>query len=375
MSTQGQPNLDRAMDALINGQDVESAAYGTTEQSEIPQPEETTETAAADTRDHTGILDEWSKAEEKANAEKQETASEEDQTSDQESEEESKEQEQPAEDFEYVSAGGRKIKVDYSDKDKIKKAYQMAAGMRKFQKERDDARKNMDTLKSEVAELKDMWSKIETAAGRNDYNELMRIMTAGKMDFDSVLQQRLEKEKAREEATEDEIRQMDLEDQIRALQDKLDKQNAEFEERVTKAQQNMEEAELRSLESKINPAFDRYRFAGKLGDPDAEHMMDEMLWTRTLTKLDDYEDLTPEIIRKEFKAISEALNKVVNKQVSTKQKETAKERKRIAKNTAQVQTRRGHIDNDTKREVANKIKSGNYVDVFKNWGKFGKLFD
>jgi hypothetical protein len=368
------------MDALINGGDVESAAYGKDQVTDTAQPEQESAPEATETRDHTGILDEWSKAEEKAStadttSDEEEAEGAEEQAASEESEEKTSDSDTQEPDIDYIKAGGRKIKVDFSDRDKIKKAYQMAAGMRQFQKERDDARKAMDSLKGEVEELKGLWNKIETAASRNDYNELMKIMTAGKVDFDTVLKQRLEREKFREEATEDEIRQMDLEEQIKNLQAQLEKQSAEFEEKVGKAQTDREEAELKSLESKITPVFDRYRFHGKLGDPDAEHMMDEMLWTRTLTKLDDYEDLTPEIIRKEFKSVSDALNKVVKKQIDSAQKTASKERKREAKKTAQVQTRRGYIDNSAKQQAAQKIREGDLASVFRNWGKFGKLFD
>jgi molybdopterin converting factor small subunit len=202
----------------------------------------------------------------------------------------------------------------------------------------------------------------------------MKIMTAGKYDLDTLLETKLARAKAREEATEEEIAQMDLQEKIAALEARLAKTDSKMAEKLEEASRFKEEAELKSLESKIHPAFNQYRFAGKLGDADAEHHLDEMLWTKALSNLEQYDEVTHEAIVKEFSAVAKTLDKVINKKVESKTKEVSKERKRNAKTTAQMQQVRGYVDSDLKKEAATKIRSGNLTDILKNWDRFGKLF-
>jgi hypothetical protein len=45
----------------------------------------------------------------------------------------------------------------------------------------------------------------------------MKIMTKGKMDFDTLLSSKIERRKLREDATEEEAEKMDLHDEIASL--------------------------------------------------------------------------------------------------------------------------------------------------------------
>jgi len=356
-------NPTELMNALLGGQQIDATGEA------APAADGDVGEQSTEERDNLNpnVLDDWEMADAVDNIEEPDTADDTSVSKKKKTAEES--------DAEYIKADGKKIKVDYADKAKIKKAYELAAGMRKFQKERDEAIKREKEKEEKLSKQEELWGKIEAAADAEDFNTLMKIMTKGKMDFDTLLSSKIERMKLREDATEEEAEKMDLHDEIASLKASLAKVTSDVTKKQELAEAAKEQAELQNLEAKIHPAFDKYRFHGKLGDADAEQQLDEMLWAKVINNLDDYDGkLDAEIINKEFSKVAAAINKVVNKQTERTVKKTTEARKRNAKETAQLEQVRGYVDSGLKQEAAAKIKSGDLTHILQNWGKFGKLF-
>lgn len=337
---------NKLMDALLKGEDVPGATKEVADTQEQSTEEEIPNSA----------LEEWEKTPEEDDSKKEE------------------ETEELAKNEESDTPEKAVTKKVIPRKELEHKAKSYHNGMRKFQRERDAALAKVKEAEEKNVEHEALWNKVERAAGEQDFNQLMKIMTAGKMDFDTYLETRLEKSRLREDATEEELEKMDLQEKLTSLETKLSRQQEEMDDKLGKVKEDREVSEIKSLEAKIHPAFDRYRFHGKLGDKDAEHRLDRMLWTDTLTALEDYDEITPELVEKEFKTTAQFLGNVIEKQVETNTKKVSKTRKRNAKEAAQVQQVRGYVGNDLKKEASTNIKSGNLVDILKGWDKYGKLF-
>lgn len=283
-------------------------------------------------------------------------------------------------DEEVVEIDGKEVKINYKDKDSIKETFRKVKsfekGMRKFQTERDSERIKNKELSEKLAERDRLWSKIEEASSSNDFNTLFKIMTAGRMDFDSFLSQQMERAELRRNATPEEIAQLDKNDELESVKRKLAEKEAKVDEILKKFSEKEEIAQVKELETKINPSFIKHRFAGKIGDKDAEQQLDEMLWSKVLTKLESYEeaDLTPENIEQEFKQTASIINKVINKKAQDEVKATTETRKKQAKEAAAIQQVRGNVGSDMKKEMAKRVREGDLTGILSNWGTFGGLF-
>lgn len=91
------------------------------------------------------------------------------------------------------------------------------------------------------------------------------------------------------------------------------------------------------MESKVHPSFDRYRFAGKLGDEVVEARLDQAVWDQALKRLEEYPDhveLTPNIIEKEFRDISNSFRKIITKQAEVKAQKVVTNKKIAAQENA-----------------------------------------
>lgn len=280
-------------------------------------------------------------------------------------------------DVEYIVAAGQKIKIDYSDKDAIKDAHRKAAGMRKAFSKADKLQKEIVAERKAHSELKEVWNKLEAAYSEHGVGGVIETLTNGQETLDSFLEKEMQKRKFLDEATPEELEAYEA----RELANKKERENErlrkEWDEFRAKMEAKDEEAEVKSLESIMHPAFDQYSYTGKLEDPVAEQVMNETLWNNTIKRLDKYPDnveLTPAIIRKEFRTVANTLNKVISKKAEKQANEITTERKRQAKEAAQLAITNRQSGNSKAKELAKKIRSGNVKDILFNWDEYGSMF-
>lgn len=273
--------------------------------------------------------------------------------------------------------GRRKVEVDFSNRDQLKKYVQMAYGARKWQAERDQAIQSRKEVETKFSQREQDWQKLEQAFQQGP-EHLIDLLAGRKGAFDELVQKRSERAQFLKSASPEEIQALEArelaEKQAREIE-KIRRENDDFKKKVT---EERDAAELRAMEARIHPAFERYRFAGKLGDEVDEQMFDDMLWTATLKRLEPYEekglDLTPELIDKEFRTVSTVLRKRIGAQSEKRATKVVEQKKQEATENVQAKVKSGYKSGNTADEARNLLNNGDLKGLLKNWGKYGSLF-
>lgn len=274
--------------------------------------------------------------------------------------------------------GKRKIEVDFGDKESLKKHIQMAYGARKWQAERDNALKTSKETESRLSELQSNWNQLEQIYQQGGIEQLVDVLEGRQGSYKARIKQEIDRAEFMKRASPDEIENLKArEDQVKQGREleRIRKENEEFKKQVV---QEREQAELRSIESRVNPIFEKYRFAEKLGNPDNEQMFDEMLWNSALKRLEPYEqqglDISQELVDREFRNVSNALRKSINMQAEKRASSAVEQKKQEATENVQAKVKSGYKTGGTAKEAADLIRSGNLTGLLKGWSKYGSVF-
>ncbi len=274
--------------------------------------------------------------------------------------------------------GRRKLEIDYQDKESIKKAHIQAAGMRKFQAERDQALQSRKQLESQFGEIKSNMDILEKVYREGGVEGLVDLLEGKRGAYRSQVQKQIDRHEFMKKASPEEVEALTAREQSEKQGRELDrirKENEEFRKQMT---DERETSEMRSLESQVNPVFDKYRFSDKLGNPDDEHMFDEMLWNTALKRLNPYEEkghtITPELIDQEFRNVAMSIRKRIGLQAEKKASRVIEQKKQEATENVQAKVMSGYKSSGNAQEARALIQNGNLTGLLKNWGKYGNLF-
>jgi len=277
----------------------------------------------------------------------------------------------PATEELYVTLeNGRRAKItaDYSDRTKIKKAYEMAAGMRKFQAERDQERARIKELDSQMQELKGTWDKLETAYQSGGIEGLIDLLEGKAGASKDYIAKRVEQERLREAMSPAERAQLDLQERYEQDRRRQESQERIQAKRLEEMQARLAEADEKETRAMIAPSFERHRFKGKLGDPVAEHHFDQAVWMQALSNLEQLEEseLSPEVIDREFAKVSSAFARAAKQQAVTATKKAVDAKKQEAKTQAAVSAMKGLNTQGTKEaELTKRLWAGDTAGVLK----------
>lgn len=297
---------------------------------------------------------------------------------------EDSEEDQPTsnKDIEYLTVKDqhgqrRKVKVDYSDKDSIKRAFSLAAGARKWQAERDSLQKELNSFRESAGTKIENWDKISSLYEDSGIKGLVNYLEGSDDAYDKMIDQANQEREFFSSATPEQLEAYELKQTQSQKDRELEKLRKEIED-IKNAQANSsEEAELASIKAEINPVFDKYRFAGKLGNPQHENMLDEMLWNNAMKQLESYPedmDITPQTINKVFKDYALNLRTLVNKQAEKKVASTVAKKKRQATETAQIKAAKSMATNKSGETARDMIQQGRLGDLFKTLATRNKNF-
>lgn len=272
----------------------------------------------------------------------------------------------------------RQVEIDLSNREEVKKAYSMMHGARKWQAERDRALTSAKEVQTQLETRNKDWQVLEQAFQKGA-DQLFDLLAGRRGAFDEMVQGRIQRAEYLKSASPQEVQALEAREQAEKHQkdlEQLKRENADFKKQVT---EERETAELRSVESRVNPVFDKYRFADKLGNPDDEHMFDEMLWTSALNRLMPYEEkgveITPELVEREFRTVASALRRRINVQAEQKASRAVQQKKQEATENVQAKLKSGYDrGGNTAQEARSMIDSGNLTGLLKGWGKYGSLF-
>lgn len=270
--------------------------------------------------------------------------------------------------------GPQKVKVDLSDKEKIKNYVRLAHGARKWQKERDDTRLEAKKLQEELTGFKKDWQQIEEAYKLDGVKGLVNLLEKNDAAYDKFVEQEFSKRKEWESLSPSQQELIRQKEEIARSKMEQEKLRKSYEEQLNQIQTEKQQVFEKQLESKIHPSFDRYRFSGKLGDPQAESEFDEMLWGKVMGRLDNLSaetDLTQAIIDREFRMASQSLAKHLNKQVETAVSKTIQDKKQAANTKIIAAVKKGNSGANGMTEMREKLKSGNLTEAISDFFKLG----
>lgn len=274
-------------------------------------------------------------------------------------------------------SGKKKLKVDWSDRERLKKYVQQAAGMRKFQAERDQLTTKLKTIEPEYQDLKKSWGAIEEAFSKGGIKALVNLLANDAQGYDKHLQAEITRIRAREAATPAELERMDLEEKLSLERKERELLQKRVEEDLRRSQEEREVASLKSLEAQVHPAFDKYRFAGKLGDDVVEARLDQAVWDQALKRLEEYPDdveLTPSLIDREFRDVANSFRKIINKQAEVKANKVVTSKKIAAQESAAAVAVNGMMANTAQsaEKFKQDIRKGDLTSALRDMmtGKF-----
>lgn len=281
-------------------------------------------------------------------------------------------QEADTSEFIYVTGpnGREKLKIDYSNKEAIKKAFAAQYGMRKFQAERDASRAEVGKFKDKASN----YDKIEKLWSEGGLEGL--ISALDKDGFEKLVQARVDRAQKRLNATEEEQRMMDLEEREAARELENKRLREQVEKQLAESKQREEAADLKRLESKLHPQFHKYNFSGKLGDAKVEHRYNQFLWAQAMDGLAKYpedQELTPAMIEREFREVALDLKRVIAKQSEDVAAKAIAAKKVAARENAGVQVVKNTSQPSLNNSVREDLKKGNVggaIDsLFKAFGR------
>lgn len=273
----------------------------------------------------------------------------------------------------------RKVEIDYSDRVAIRKAHEFAAGARKWQAERDQAIRSQKEMSGKYQEVNNNWQLLEKAFSQNGVEGVVDLLEGRPGAYQDKVKKGWERQKFLDNASPKEIQALQAQEkaelQVRE-NERMRRENEEFKKQIT---EEREQAELRSLESRVNPTFNKYRFADKLGNDTDEHMFDEMLWNTALKRLEPYEEkgleLTPELIEREFHEVAKSIRNRIRVQADKTATRTVNQKKQEATENAQAAVKAGYKQGGATKEARDLINNGNLTSLLKGWSKYGGLFN
>lgn len=229
--------------------------------------------------------------------------------------------------------GKRKVKIDLNNTEQLKKTISAAYGFRKALAERDSVTAKLKDLEPKYTELKQGWDTLENAYQNGGIEGLVDLLGGKKGYYSEWKRGELEKELRYQNASEAEKREFDLREKLEKLEKESSLREKRAAEEAERARTEREEAQLRSLESQVTPAFNKYRFAGTLGDASKEARLDKAIWDQALGNLEALPEdvqLTPQMIEREFKQIATEFRAIIGKQAQVQAKKVIENKKQAA---------------------------------------------
>lgn len=274
-------------------------------------------------------------------------------------------------DFEEVfvkSADGKRqaIKIDYSNKDSIKQAYLKAAGFPVLNNKLSVLTKKHSGLEKEHLALKADMDKLEDIYQNQGVEALIRQLGKGD-ELEKLVDAKIKHREYLASLSPEEKYRLEMKQQTEVAEKKASEVEAKYKKMMEDIEAKEEAAAMRSMESRLHPAFDKYRFSGKLGDEAMEHDLDETIWNKVTKKLQEYPEdveLTQAVIDREFRTAYQNLSKVIQVQAEKKVVNTVDKKKAEAAKTAQLIAKKGVSTSGDKEQFMESIKSGNLMGAF-----------
>lgn len=360
--------VQAAIDAFTSGTDPSTAVYGTPDAVKGIGASAVDDEVDGDSEANDGSFQV---------TDGEETVEETSESTEGESTEDAAQDEQPKqeakpEDVEYINvtdeSGKKRLKIDWNDKETIKKQLSLLAGARKWQAERDVALSKLKEVESKQENIK-AWDAVETAWTAKGMEGVADLLLGKTGAFKEWRDEEFKKVQAYQQASPQEREYIDMQERIKAQQAQIEETSKRLTQESERAVKDKAEAQQAEIRSYATDAFMKNRFDGQLGDPVAEQQMNEVIWSQTLARIDAMPDgtqMTPQLFEKEFKAVSDTFRKVVKSQVASGTKKVLDDKKEAAQtklnSAAKSSAKPATKDSE---EFTKNVKSGNITDALK----------
>jgi len=262
--------------------------------------------------------------------------------------------------------GRRKVKVDFSDREKLKTLVAQAYGMRKFQRERDEVQTRYKEVSAKAEELEKAWGAINSAYENEGVKGLVNLILAEEDAYDKHIQEQIERHAIRTKASPDELKQLEALERAEQIARENERIRRQLEERDQREARSREETEIQVLQTKLNAPYARYSFSGKLGDRELEAHYNEALWNMATTKLrslPEETELTDDLINSTFRSVAMNFQKAVAKQVKEKAAKATQRAKDAAATKVASKARAGIPQQNQAEAFKQNVKSGNWGEA------------
>ena len=186
-----------------------------------------------------------------------------------------------------IKAAGKEQEVEITSEAELDKALAMYKGGKKAFSERAKALKELEEMKSQIAELKKYQKAVEFLDEVKDDDEALFERATGRKLSDAY-QKRKEKEEFFATATPDEIEQFETLERLRKVEAKQ-KRAEEAEQAARDELKNIGyESEKRATKTQLETALSKVSFASIIKDPVDAHEWDESIKTKAVAGIKRY---------------------------------------------------------------------------------------
>ena len=248
-------------------------------------------------------------------------------------------------------ANGREVEVDMSDQEGVDRLITLGLGARPLFSKVDKLTKELSTAKQRleaVGRYEKAWKKLDGL--KSDHDALYEAVFGKK--YDDAFKERKDWQDRYEAASPDVQRAMVDQRQNAVEAAKLKREREEWEASKGENETRAEEVDRKELRTQLLPEFHKNEFSSKIKDPVRAEKLNAMLWRQTISNLKGYDEITPDLIRKEFREVA-ALLAGDAKEAKQAVKKVVEEKKQVAKQQAKVAATRnysGSSDKDLSKE-------------------------
>jgi len=260
----------------------------------------------------------------------EDASDEEEESTEEESEEEEVSEEDELPSVITVDADGKKVKIDFNNRDHITRVYQKYAAQARYRTERDDYKSKLDELQAAHTEQSDMVNLLNENIENPE--EMYALFTGGKNLRDVFKEWQQEEDSFALLSDSEKKAYLDrktLEDR----QKELDKREAAVIRSTEDSEAKRDAAELADQQAVFTSVFEDVRFRD-VEDADEQLALDTRLFNDIKMRLSNYEEYNKEVMLKEAKEAAESLRKIIRLNTRREVKKTTTTKKVQAKKAA-----------------------------------------
>jgi hypothetical protein len=226
-----------------------------------------------------------------------------------------------------------KIKVDMSNTEQIQKAIVASVQAKHIVQKQNE---QLAAYKAQVEDLRDAqvsFGQVEQAFKSQGIQGLVNLMAGKEGAYEEFLQKQVTRELLKRDASPVELERLELEEKLERLEKSVQASESKAKQYEAQSQQKMEQAEKTRIEGAIQPAFDKHRFAGQLGDPVLEARMDKAIWVSAMDELKEFAEqngqaaVTAQVSNRIFEDIAKGIKGAFSVQANKEASVSSEKRK------------------------------------------------